>query len=115
MALAQPNVLNFASDIRYPAVLIQLERQLQSIAAGQRADLADPVRIFHFPDVTGIEKMVLELFRIFPHGFASLILCIIYRYSRRGGNLYTSKILLLTGFQRLFKISYYIIDVLCAD
>ena len=50
-----------------PFVLIEFEGKLEGVPAGDGTDLGDAVRIFHLPDIPGVEKMFSDLVRVFPH------------------------------------------------
>jgi hypothetical protein len=63
MALAQPKVLNFASAILPSSSSLKVSFR----ASPQAREPTSPIRIFHFPDVPRIEKMVLKFIRVFPH------------------------------------------------
>ncbi len=49
------------------AVFVQLEGELQGVAAGDVAHQGRAVRVFHLADVAGMEEMVYDLIGIFPH------------------------------------------------
>jgi hypothetical protein len=57
-------VLNFASLI---VVLVEFEGKLECVPAGDGTHFCYTVGIFHFPDIPGIEKMLPDLVRVFPH------------------------------------------------
>jgi hypothetical protein len=57
----------FEFCVGYPSLFVEPEGKLQRVAAGQGADLADAVGVFYFTDVLGVEKMVFNFVRVFPH------------------------------------------------
>ena len=65
MALAQPKVLNLASSM-WP-LSSSLKVSLRASPQAMLPTRADAVGVFHLPDVAGVEEMVHDLVRIFPH------------------------------------------------
>ena len=96
MALAQPKVWNLASLI---SVLVQLEGELQGVAAGDGAHLGDAVRVLHFADIPGMEEMFHD-FSVYSHIDASFLWtdARIGSWPFRGSTAFTKKYTPLLNF-----------------
>src|SRR4030042_1977214 len=113
MALAQPNVLNFASAIL--PLSSSLKVSLRASPQAREPTSPTPSGFSTSPTFRGLKKWSLS-FSVYSHMLSYLVYSIsytVYRHSCENRNLQPSDILLLTGFQRLLKVINYIIDVLC--